>query len=179
MERFNKAITLEDFGITESYIIEQQENRFGQLKDIFTESSLAPVTSIKAYCDLHGFSIDKLQLMSYDLNHAVEYLNTHAPKMQINLYGKASENVDVPSNEYITIHPSREVLTEHINLIYTDKEELPYIWYEPHHVRTENGDYFGFEDEEDWKLKKRFRPKMFAPTSQEQIDEILKIYDNL
>jgi hypothetical protein len=179
MERFTERVTLEDFGITESYIIKQQENRFGNLKDIFTETSPAPVTSIQDYFDLHGLSIKKLKLMAYDLDYAVGYLNEHASKIEIELYGKSNANVEVLDTEHITIYPSKEVLTEHINLIYTNGDDLPYIWYEPHHIRNENVDYFGFEDEEDWKLKKRFRPKMFAPTSQTQVDEILNTFDNL
>jgi hypothetical protein len=171
-------VNIEDFFITEELIFKQLEERFGVLKDIFTEKKPAPVTSIQDYCGLHGLNIERLKFMAYDVDYAVDYLSKHTD-IKIELYGKSQKYRDVFKQDNITIHPTNSYLTEHINLIYTSKGELPYVWFEPYHVRQDDTDIFGFENETDWKLQKRLRPKLFKIQTKEQEENILHTFEYL
>lgn len=171
-----EEIDFSEFQISEKFIMDQQLERFGTLVDIFTEKHPQPVTSIKDYFELHGLNISRLMLMAYDIKYAIKYLTRNAPEIDIDLYGSYEGEVTVPTGSKITVHKTKNPLTEHINLIYTHQCELPFVWYEPYHIVEHSKDDFGFEHEKDWKMQKRLRPKMFQPTNSEQVNNILNIY---
>ena len=78
--------------------------------------------------------------------------------------------INIPKN--IKIIKTKEYLTEHINLIEGDSKV--FVWYEPYHIRKNNEDYFGFEDEEDELISHRLRPKLYSVDKEKLKD----VYNN-
>lgn len=175
-------MSLSELGITESFIYEQLSLRFGDVKDVYTGSKPQPITTLQHYCKLHGLSeITNMMIMSSDVDYAVPYLKDKIDnKIKIDLYGKVRNDVDISDQSNLVIHNTNEVLSEHINLIYGKGTEHAFVWHEPYHVRDENEDYFGFEDEEpDSNLGHRLRPRLYEIKTQKQLDDILDTFNNL